>query len=816
MRKSMDRASSLLPLLFVLLACAADPRVSPDASSWPEERTCVAGEFVIEEDGRRVCAPCPAETFSTEEDAPGCQAWTSCAPGSRVASEPSAVADRGCAPCQAGTFTSDFNQDACAPWTGCAAGEYIVHPPSGAADRVCASCPEGRFSDEPNAWACTPWRDCVPGEFVSEAPSERTDRNCAPCAAGERSYGKNAGSCQPFAPTCEPGTYLSDDVEGECTPCPEGTFSETANADACRPWSVCASGTIVREAGSASSDRVCASCPPGQIGDGPDATTCRPVRYTSVSVSRDIVCALREDQRRACWGKIPGSYWNGNQGYNVAGFPYTPSDERFLSVATGEAHVCALREDGQIVCAGSNAGGESAIPPGLRFKSVSAGAATCGVLEADGRAYCVGSPAHYGGGGLVSSSAYLAFDVGSLLSCGIRTSDRRLDCFGDWVPWLPADSPRTRFRALDMAEFHVCAIREEDDTVACFQASSAPNHGQMDVPTDIPFASIYASPRMTCGVRADTDEFLCWGSGSAMADHVDTASRYLSLDTGDKRQCGVRAADGRIECWGLSTPPRELKETEFAKAIAVVGGHLCGIRKEDERAFCVGMGPLVEVTPPPDRLRALAIGDSGYACGLRAEDDHPVCWGDGATPPDEPLASIYVTDRAGCGLRADGEAVCWGMDAPDGRFQSLSMGGDNHHCGIREDGSISCWGSALEPPEPPEGVFLDVTVGKYQYCAVRADHAIVCWTKRDTRLPEVMGEPVRVMPIENGGCYLRTDGRVSCWGQRLEHLPIPTDGMKAIAGSVQGGEHENTWFCGIREADDAVICWGEPHMPFLR
>ncbi len=60
-----------------------------------------------------------------------------------------------------------------------------------------------------------------------------------------------------------------------------------------------------------------------------------------------------------------------------------------------------------------------------------------------------------------------------------------------------------------------------------------------------------------------------------------------------------------------------------------------------------------------------------------------------------------------CGLRLDGEAVCWHATAatwhepaPPGPFTSITAG-NRHACGLRPDGAAECWTSHWPPGALP-------------------------------------------------------------------------------------------------------------------
>lgn len=79
-----------------------------------------------------------------------------------------------------------------------------------------------------------------------------------------------------------------------------------------------------------------------------------------------------------------------------------------------------------------------------------------------------------------------------------------------------------------------------------------------------------------------------------------------------------------------------------------------------------------------------------------------------------------------------GEIVCWGnddydqcADAPTGTFVHLSAA-RHRSCALDPQHHIHCWGTSSLVPQPPEGEFVELTLGS-NACGVRQDGYIVCW-----------------------------------------------------------------------------------------
>jgi len=74
-------------------------------------------------DGPDACVPCPAETYSAEDDVPECAEWTTCSPGQYVSTAGTSTMERQCETCELGTVSPTENASACAP-AQVAAGAY--------------------------------------------------------------------------------------------------------------------------------------------------------------------------------------------------------------------------------------------------------------------------------------------------------------------------------------------------------------------------------------------------------------------------------------------------------------------------------------------------------------------------------------------------------------------------------------------------------------------------------------------------------------------------------------------------------------------
>src|SRR3989339_65476 len=244
---------------------------------------------------------------------------------------------------------------------------------------------------------------------------------------------------------------------------------------------------------------------------------------------------------------------------------------------------------------------------GTLFKegSISAGYYhTCGIRANDSRVLCWGG-GDYGqlGDGsdathntlnpnlTTDSSAYVSVIAGGYHTCGIRSSDSRVLCWGRGNEGQLGDSStavhevgnpnvtvdNSSYSSISTGRTHTCGIRTNDSRVLCWGSG---DYGQLgdgsnathntlnpNITTDSSiYTSISTGTMHTCGIRSNDSRVMCWGQGTSgqLGDgqtivskpnpNVTTdSSAYISINTGEYHTCGIRANDSRVMCWGQAT-----------------------------------------------------------------------------------------------------------------------------------------------------------------------------------------------------------------------------------------------------------------------
>ena len=289
----------------------------------------------------------------------------------------------------------------------------------------------------------------------------------------------------------------------------------------------------------------------------------------------------------------------------------------------------------------------------------------------------------------------------------------------------------------------------------------------------------------TCGLRAN-GQAVCWGSKPW--DKLDTPSdSFVAISAGGNYTCGLRD-DGIAVCWrnnedGRASPLRD--EGFLARYRDKYGSN------EDSRA-----SPLRD-----ERLTAISVGD-WHGCGLRA-DGAAVCWEDEASPPGGKFTSISAGWSHTCGLREDGAAVCWG-DNEDGRaspprderFTAISAG-YRHTCGLRDDGTAVCWGDNAYGQITPFNTASDVRTRTRTWRS--------WWIWGDNEYGEISPAVGKFTAISAGAwhtCGLREDGVAVCWGGNSYGRIYAPESY--IFLSVSAGAWHS---CGLIQ-DGTAVCWG--------
>ena len=184
-----------------------------------------------------------------------------------------------------GKYTSQANQGSCTSWSSCAAGTFVNVDGTALRDRACADCNNGarggflielhflvhpspdcsplaaltqpgKYTSASNQGSCTAWSTCAAGKFVSDDGSRTSNRQCSDCSSGKASIVPILAPADLFTV----GKVLIRSVSISL-----GKYTPSANQASCTTWSSCAPGTKVLQVPSALRDRTCTDCPAGAV-----------------------------------------------------------------------------------------------------------------------------------------------------------------------------------------------------------------------------------------------------------------------------------------------------------------------------------------------------------------------------------------------------------------------------------------------------------------------------------------------------------------------------------------------------------------------
>jgi alpha-tubulin suppressor-like RCC1 family protein len=364
--------------------------------------------------------------------------------------------------------------------------------------------------------------------------------------------------------------------------------------------------------------------------------------------------------------------------------------------------------------------------------------------------------------------------------------------------------------------------------------------------------------------HAGSEDRICGREGGACSACIAPADRCVDrrcaasdpavlLSCADVHSCAITESSG-LFCWG----------SDF-------GGTL-GTDAVTDDGFA---GDPVRVPGTWSRVVAAGGSSEPHTCAIDTAGVMS-CWGvngnaelgtrDGmshSTPA--PIADshrymeVAASQAMTCGLRIDGELVCWGyasepprfgfpivdfdeFTSPFGeRFQFVAMR-HGHSCLIDPVGTLSCAGSNSNGQlghengnelaiVAPGSTWDRISVGRDHTCGVARDGALWCWGDNTegelgregagARERERIGADSDWVDVAAGAsftCAVRSDGRLSCWGQNEDgqlgdgttiSRSTPVDVAGRYSAVAAGGDHA----CAIG-LDGVIYCWGNAHGAF--
>lgn len=305
--------------------------------------------------------------------------------------------------------------------------------------------------------------------------------------------------------------------------------------------------------------------------------------------------------------------------------------------------------------------------------------------------------------------------------------------------------------------------------------------------------------------------------GPAIDDAVDLAATRYGL-------CAARRS-GSVTCWDLSTSGEKAREKRRTRvdgvsdaiAITASGETTCALRA-DGKVSCWGGG----IVTAHGHLRAVMVGGA-----------HDF----GTLGPMIDIAPVGWPQKEDCGLRANGETICWAppfieiaKGSPGGplvfdakpipappAIRIASTGRDAAHCVLGRDGDVRCWGHLARgrlgvgrPPEQPtpravEGVtgVRDLVASDGRVCA-RTSLGITCWGGGKTPHAVTADGVDRLL----SGLCASVRGELVCYEEPFER-PLPASDVREPVqlANAQRGSHLLSLFVRTKAGAIHRVAW---------
>jgi alpha-tubulin suppressor-like RCC1 family protein len=267
------------------------------------------------------------------------------------------------------------------------------------------------------------------------------------------------------------------------------------------------------------------------------------LRFKSLAAYGRVTCGLIADGKAYCWGNNGwGMLARPTNVYNSP-TPLLVSDKlRFRTISVGDEHVCAIATDDKTYCWGYNGWGQmgtgrtgSFTEPtiaagGMQFVAISAGASfVCG-LTPKGEAYCAGA------------SGYGNLGDGAKISFGNTYSTTPVKVAGGLT-----------FREIHASSQYACAVTEVGNAY-CWGNNSGGTLGTTSlsetsspvaVDGGLSFRAIATGYGHACGIASD-EALYCWGAnrdGQLANAAIQNGSKAPVRSAGKLTFAGVAAAN---------------------------------------------------------------------------------------------------------------------------------------------------------------------------------------------------------------------------------------------------------------------------------
>ena len=308
-------------------------------------------------------------------------------------------------------------------------------------------------------------------------------------------------------------------------------------------------------------------------------------KWEKIAVGPFHVCAINSEKKLYCWGDNQ----NGHLGNGTRENKETPTlvnNDDWKDVQTGWGRTCAIKTDNSLYCWGYNALGSLGIGTGEKqpniadysfdetapkkvgsekYLSISASFGhTCGIRE-NNDLYCWG----WNGLGCLGICSEWNFD------CDGKIEDENFG-FGQGEGFNLTNNPEkfdnNKWKEIAVGDAYSCGIKTTDNSLYCWGSNQTGQLGDSTIKRKIKpvnvnnekWFSVSVSKSEgrvghTCAIRSDNSLF-CWGKnqfkeGGNKSDFPNLSlekipGKWLKVVNGRHHTCGIKD-DHKIYCWGL-------------------------------------------------------------------------------------------------------------------------------------------------------------------------------------------------------------------------------------------------------------------------
>lgn len=337
--------------------------------------------------------------------------------------------------------------------------------------------------------------------------------------------------------------------------------------------------------------------------------------FTELDVSKGFSMAIRLDQKIIGWGSFPQDTvavseqfaFHGISGGDTFACGFETSTMQSICWGSGDVvdnnpclPIFRLDASDLFVCA------LSFNPRNVNVTGLSLFSNQCHELYATAaslRASCWGTDPETGAFNLPQIQNVAAFDpcvggsfstldplfgitVGKNFAC-VRTFFGKVACSGIFAAGNRAENyvQTKAFSAISAGNLHFCGtllFSPDAGKIECAGVGPPSLMNPPNVRLKLTDSAIASGSQISCGIRADNEEAICWGATQQFfLVPMPTGVQYTQIVGGTQSQhfCARRKSDGFIDCWGACefdecTPPTELLAVN-CRLVSYVGNGNC-------------------------------------------------------------------------------------------------------------------------------------------------------------------------------------------------------------------------------------------------